>query len=64
MPDPEIDLFQEWRAADRVAHAMEQQVVRSSMRAVDGLAPAPLQEQHDEAHRLREAANDLFFKHW
>jgi hypothetical protein len=54
------DLFQEWRAADRAAHVLEQDVVRRSMRAIDGVEPAPLQEAHDRAHKLREIANDLF----
>lgn len=54
------DLFQEWRAADRAAHALEQEIVRASMRALDGNGPAPLQEAHDKAHKLRETANDLF----
>jgi hypothetical protein len=54
------ELFQEWRSADRAAHAVEQEVVRASMRALDGLGPAPLQEAHDRAHKLRQTANDLF----
>ncbi len=54
------DLFQEWRAADRAAHALEQDVVRASMRALDGLDSPPPQEAHDRAHRLRETADDLF----
>lgn len=54
------DLFQEWRAADRAAHALEQEVVRASMAALDGKGPAPSQEAHDKAHKLRETANDLF----
>lgn len=54
------DLFQEWRAADRAAHALEQEVVRASLRSLDGNGPAPLQEAQDRAHKLRETANDLF----
>jgi hypothetical protein len=54
------DIFQEWRAADRAAHSLEQEVVMASMRALDGLEPAPLQEAHDRAHELRDIANDLF----
>jgi hypothetical protein len=54
------DLFQEWRAANRVAEAMEKEVVRASLRSVTEGAPEPLREAHEQAHKLRELANDLF----
>jgi hypothetical protein len=54
------DLFQEWRVADRQAHALEQSVVKRSMRSLDGLCEAPTQAEHDRAHQLRGTANDLF----
>jgi hypothetical protein len=60
VPSNPGDLFQEWRAADRQAHVLEQEVVRASMRALDGLEPAPLQGAHDRAHKLRAQADDLF----
>ena len=56
----DTDLFQEWRAADRAAHAMEQLVVRQSLQALEGKSDTPLEEDHYKARRLRETANDLF----
>jgi hypothetical protein len=51
---------QEWRAADRQAHACEQRVVRAAMLAQDGKATAPTPEDRDEALKPREIANRLF----
>lgn len=59
MPNPG-DLFQEWRAADRAAHAMEQMLARASLKALDGRGPAPSQEDHDKVHELQRTADDLF----
>ncbi len=59
MPDPS-DLFQQWRTADRAAHAMEQLITRASLRALDGRGPAPSREEHDKVHKLQRKANDLF----
>ncbi len=50
------DLFQEWRAADRAAHALEQDVVRASMRALDGL-DSPRRRRHTNPwERLKKKA--------
>lgn len=59
VPDPS-DLFQEWRAADRAAHAMELMLTRASLKALDGRGPAPTKEDQDKAHQLRVTAHDLF----
>ena len=55
-----IDIFQEWRVADRAAHAAEQRVMRDAMASMDDSGPAPSREDRDAAHRLRSIANDLF----
>ena len=47
-----------WR--DRNAHAAEQEVVRASLRALEGAGAMPSQKDRDEAHKLRQTANDLF----
>ena len=57
---PNNDLFQEWRTADRQAHAVEQALTRASLAALEGNAPAPTAEERAKAHRLRQTANDLF----
>jgi hypothetical protein len=55
-----LDIFQEWRVADRAAHAAEQRVMREAMASLDGRAAAPTVEVKEAAHRLRAVANDLF----
>jgi hypothetical protein len=57
---PINDLFQEWRTADRQAHAMEQALTRASLDALRGAGPAPPEGERDKAHGLRKTANDLF----
>jgi hypothetical protein len=57
---PNEDLFQEWRTADRQAHAVEQDLTRASLQALEGLGPAPTAEERETAHSLRRNANDLF----
>jgi hypothetical protein len=57
---PSNDLFQEWRAADRQAHAMEQALTRASLDALAGTGPAPTEADRHKAHGLRQTANDLF----
>jgi hypothetical protein len=57
---PNNDLFQEWRTADRQAHAMEQALTRASLDALNGAGPAPSESERDQAHALRKNANDLF----
>jgi hypothetical protein len=54
------DLFQEWRAADRAAHALEKSLLNESMRAIEHLESVPAAQAHDRAHKLRGIANDLF----
>ena len=55
-----IDIFQEWRIADRAAHAAEQRVMRDAISSMDDSGPAPSLEDRAAAHRLRSIANDLF----
>lgn len=57
---PNEDLFQEWRTADRQAHAMEQQLTRASLDALEGRGVAPTDEERSKAQHLRHVANDLF----
>jgi len=59
MPPPG-DLFQEWRAADRAAHALEQQIFRAHLAFVEGEGAAPSADDQETAHKLRNTANDLF----
>ena len=54
------DLFREWRTADKVAYAFEQQLLRRSLDAIEGTCQPPLPEDHDKARRLRQVAKDLF----
>ena len=53
-------LFQEWRAADRQAYAVEKSLIERSLQSLDGLCVCPLQEERDAARRTRDTANDLF----
>jgi hypothetical protein len=57
---PNNDLFQEWRTADRHAHAVEQALTRASLDALNGAGPAPSETEREQAHTLRKTANDLF----
>jgi hypothetical protein len=57
---PSNDLFQEWRTADRQAHAMEQALTRASLAALAGAGRAPTDDERGQAHELRRTANDLF----
>jgi hypothetical protein len=54
------DLFREWRTADRAAHAFEQELIKSSLKALEGLGEAPAAQEKEKAHELRRTANDLF----
>jgi hypothetical protein len=54
------DLFQEWRAADRQAHAMEKLITKASLAALEGQGVGPTPEDREKAHGLRHAADDLF----
>jgi hypothetical protein len=54
------DLFQEWRTADREAHAMEQLVTRESLLALEGKGQAPTADDRAKAQGLRHTADDLF----
>jgi len=55
-----IDIFQEWRIADRAAHAAEQRVMRDAISSMDDSGPPPTTQDREAAHRLRSIANDLF----
>jgi hypothetical protein len=54
------DLFQEWRAADRAAHALEQALTRASLAALDGRGEGPSEGDRDRSRKLRSTADDLF----
>jgi hypothetical protein len=54
------EIFQEWRTADREAHAFEQQVTRATLLALEGRGPEPSPEVREKAGNMRELANDLF----
>ena len=58
--DPNRNLINEWRLADRAAHALEQRVSRASLTALAGRGNAPSSEDLDRVRRLRELADDLF----
>jgi hypothetical protein len=51
---PSNDLFQEWRTADRRAHAMEQLLTRASLDALAGAGAAPTEAEREQAHLLRK----------
>ena len=57
---PANDLFQEWRTADRAAHAAERAIVRAHLDTLEGHGSTPSRAEQDTAHRLRGEANDLF----
>lgn len=54
------DLFQEWRAADRMAWAAERAVAAGSLRAIAGTGSLPTQEARAKARNLRATADDIF----
>ena len=54
------NLFQEWRTADRAAHALEQAITRASLDALSGNGEPPDDELRDRARNLRHTADDLF----
>jgi hypothetical protein len=60
MSDPNENLFNEWRVADRQAHAMEQALTRASLEALEGRGEPPSAQERAQAHKLRRAADDLF----
>ena len=39
---------------------MEQAITRASLEALSGTGPAPTDAERDQAHGLRQTANDLF----
>lgn len=53
-------LLEQWRTADREAHKVEQALLQASLRALEGRAPVPSDEQREAARRLRRTADDLF----
>ena len=60
MSEPNENLFNEWRAADRKAHAMEQELTRASLRALEGRGEPPSAQERALAHKLRHTADELF----
>lgn len=54
------NVFNEWRTADRQAHALEQALSLASLSALQGQGPAPVPEDRDKARKLRQTADDLF----
>lgn len=58
--ESEGGLFGEWRAADRLAHRMEQALSKAALRSLQGDGPPPTEEQRQQAHQLRSRADDLF----
>jgi hypothetical protein len=58
--ESEGGLFGQWRAADRLAHRVEQALSKAALRSLQGDAPPPTQEQRQQAHDLRARADDLF----
>jgi len=54
------NLFQEWRTADRAAHALEQAITRASLDALSGDGEPPEEELRERARKLRHTADDLF----
>ena len=55
-----LDIFQEWRVADRVAQEAERRAMREAMDGYDEAGREPTSQTRDDAHRLRSIANDLF----
>lgn len=60
MSESNENLFNEWRAADRKAHAMEQELTRASLEALEGRGEPPSAQERAQAHKLRRTADDLF----
>ena len=59
MSDP-IDIFREWRTADRAARLLEAQIIKDALKALDLSGPGPSTDQQEKARRHRDVANDLF----
>lgn len=53
-------LLDAWRTADREAHALERELTRAWLRALEGRGPVPPDEHRRAARKLRETADDLF----
>jgi hypothetical protein len=60
MSEPNENLFNKWRAADRKAHDLEQALTRASLRALEGRGEPPSAQERAQAHKLRHTADDLF----
>jgi len=56
------DFFQEWRAADRTAHACEKLLARAHLNALNGVGDTPSDAAQEQARQLRATANALFTK--
>ena len=52
-------LFNEWRAVERAARALEQSLTRMWLLALDGAGDLPSPEQRAQAQQMRQSANDL-----
>ena len=53
MPDRKLNLFKEWRTADRDAHGIEQAVTKASLAALDGRGQPPAESEIATARKLR-----------
>jgi hypothetical protein len=60
LSDPNRNLLNEWRLADRAAHALERAISRASLAALSGQGDGPSLEDREKARRLRAIADDLF----
>lgn len=60
MSEANANLFNEWRAADRKAHALEQALTRASLLALEGRGEPPSARDRAQAQKLRHIAHDLF----
>ena len=60
MTSDDANLFGQWRAADRDAHAVEQAVTRASLDALEGRGVPPSSEELAKAQELRQTADRLF----
>jgi hypothetical protein len=55
------EIFQEWRTADREAHALEQQVIRATLQALEAGGSDPSPDIREKAGKMRDLANELFY---
>lgn len=60
MPPTSTDLFQEWRAANRMATAAERAMLHASIQALECKGEPPSANEAQRIRRLRAAADDLF----